>query len=383
MIKLYNVVLRESVFSSPFVPLSPHNDWSSAAAAASSSIASLASSLAAAEANSEDVEATNQMNYKIAHENNEISLQQFERNMEWLRYQFQQNRKYALEDRDYNAPAKVVQRLLQAGINPSAHFGSGQTQIAGSSGVGAPSLSNLYTPEMRTKNIGGFIADMAPRAINAFNEALMFKQQMALTDSQISYSNARAEYEWQSMRSKLEEQVNRANKGSVEYLRAKRDLDMFNETYESQKDAIHQNARLVASNVNKVDEEVVSRQIENDILRSDLRWRDKMNEASYKSLLIGIKKVVSDINVNNADAALKSAQKAVEEARKQGMDISNEQADQLVEVIIDRAETELAQTEADLFEGRFAGKYLPRSEKHVSHNKWMHGYQRKMRHDGR
>lgn len=340
MIKLFKVVLRENPLDSPFAPKNKCDDWGSAASAAAASMASLASSLAAAEANSEDVEATNQMNYKIAHENNEISQQQFERNMQWLRYQFEQNRKYAIEDRDYNAPHQVVQRLLQAGINPSSYFGSGQTQIASSQGVGAPSPSNLHTPEMKTKNVGGFIADMAPHAINAFNEALMFKQQMALTDSQISYSNARAEYEWQSMRSKLEEQVNRANKGSVEYLRAKRDLDLFNETYNSQKSAIEQNARLVSSNVKKVDVEVTARKIENDILRSDLRWRDKMNEASYKSLLIGIKKVVSEIAVNNRDAALKSAQKAVEEARKKGMDISNEQADELMDFIIERADYE-------------------------------------------
>lgn len=375
MIKIYNYVIRDCPCGNPYVPkkkeiapLVAAAIVAGVASAASAGINAASQSSAnyanknAAQLNYDAQLATNGANERIAQENRNYNTQMWEK----------QNA--------YNDPSAQVQRFLRAGINPQAALG-GISQGNVASQIAQSDIPAQTAPQFNyhEQPVNYDFTGVG----NAMLQALQLKQQMAASNSQINYTNAKAEYEWQSLHSRLQMAVNSAQKGTVEYQQAKRNLDFFEDTYGAQKRTIEANAIMSEKEVKKLSLDIVSKKLENQILRIDLRWRDKMNSASYDSLVTGIKKVCSDIAVNNSTAALNRAKQAVEEAREKGMKISNEQADQLVEVIVDKAETELAQTEADFFEGRFAGKYLPRSEKHVSHNKWMHGYQRKMRHDGR
>ena len=89
--------------------------------------------------NNRNIAATNETNMEIAKMNNDTSQKQFEETMNWLRYQFQKQREYSVEDRTHNDIGQVAQRALAAGINPAALVGSGQS--SGQSVSSAESLS--------------------------------------------------------------------------------------------------------------------------------------------------------------------------------------------------------------------------------------------------
>lgn len=185
--------------SSPFVP----DKKCAAAAAATAAGAVLASLINASSQDSANVRNlmmnadTNKTNLKIANQVNEMSQAQFNSNMQWLREQYFTNRKFALEDRDYNDPRNIVSRLIAAGVNPSSYFGSGATGIQGSSSVGAPSQSSFQTGYSQAGHvdpiqIGDGLSESIMHAFDAYHQNKLIDAQCDKTknESQIARANA-------------------------------------------------------------------------------------------------------------------------------------------------------------------------------------------------
>lgn len=125
--------------------------------------------------NERNVDKTNEMNYQLAQDANAQQQAQFDENMSWLREQFVKQREFALSDRDYNSPKKVVERLQSAGINPLFGFSNGQTSISPVSSVGAPAQSNFHVPTMQAFHeepvmYGDALSSGVGSAVNAFYE---------------------------------------------------------------------------------------------------------------------------------------------------------------------------------------------------------------------
>lgn len=383
MIRFYKSVLTESPLDSPFVP-KEKNIAPLVVAGLVAAGASIANNIA----NNVSVNSSNNTQWDIANLNADLQRETNEQNKQMnnlaLGTSVQMNRENNAFTEDmwnkqnaYNDPRKQVERLLAAGINP-AGAQSNLASSVGASGFSSPSQHamvapqfdpHLETPRYDFSGVG-----------DAMMQVLQMKQSMALSDSQINYTNAKAEFEWQSMQSRLQDVVNRAKVGSVEYYQAKENLRMFKETYDFQKKVIENNALMSDKFIELQELNIAAKTLENDILSSDKEWRDKMNAASYIALLVGIKDTLSHIALNRSEQALNSARIAVEEAREKGMKISNEQADQLVEIIVDKAETELVDLQNVTYRGRYAGKYLPADSDNESMNRSIHENKRKSRH---
>lgn len=345
MIKLYDLVLRDCPNGNPFAPrkkeIAPLVGAALVAAAGSLISSGLSAesqssanktNLGIAESNLQAQRETNQANERIADKTNAMNrLMMQEQNAFNLDMWNKQNQ--------YNEPRAQVNRLLAAGINPATGLGqvSQASQLSSADWAGAQASYNTapqlnYHQQPINYDFNG--------VGNAAMQAVAMKQSQIVSESQANYNNAKADFERASAQARLQQAVNEADQGTVAKQQAQRNLDLFNETYEAQKRATENTAEMSDREIQKIDVEIASAKIEQSILSINEKWLDKMNSAQYSALQAGIRETYSQISVNNAEAGLKAAQQAVEKAREQGLKISNEQADQLVEIIVDKAEIE-------------------------------------------
>lgn len=384
MNKFLNVVLRESPLDSPFVPkakcgidgmalLGDIFGFFGDAMGAISQQDANTTNLKIARMNRDMQRETNQMNLGLQRETNAQNYKIFQEQNAFTEDMW--NKQNA-----YNDPSAQVQRMLAAGINPAAQFGKvAEASSVGSASANPMQAAHMVAPQMQA-NQRGINFGMHGFG-NAFLQAQSMKQAMALQDSQIQINNSVAEYNWQSMRYRLQQELNHAKEGTIDYEQKKENLRLFNETFDAQKNAIENNAQRSEREVQKMDLDIAAQQIQNRILQIDESWREKMNEAQWQSLKIGIREAASRVSLNQTEAALNNAREAVETARKRGLDISNEQADQLLEIIVDEAEIQLADKEKEFYQGKFANKYAWGSDKHVDTNRQYHLYRRQKRHN--
>lgn len=359
---IYKSVLTECLLGSPFVPV---EKCSVVGAAAIAGGAALLGSLLSAKSQDKANEAakivaaqnlqsqreTNEMNYRIAQESNKL-------NVDMMHEQNAFNEEMWNKANQYNLETNKVARLKAAGINPVYGLGSAyNAQDVSSAGFAGAQTAHMQVP-INTYHQNPINYDFSGVG-NAAIQAVTMSQQQKVTDSQANYNNAKASYEWASTAARLQQDLANAHKGSAEYELAKRRLDLFNDTYQAQVKATENAATMSDKEIDKYDVEIGTAKIMRDIQQKNLDWLDKLNTAQYNSIYAGINEAYSRIKVNDADAAYKAAETAVSKAREEGLKISNEQADQLVEIVVDQAEIEALGKAKAYSGGDFLGKQTP------------------------
>lgn len=364
MITLYDLVLRDCPNGNPFAP-SKKEIAAEIGAAIVAGVSALAgtvmssasqasankTNLGIAESNLQAQRETNQTNQQIADKTNAMNrLMMQEQNAFNLDMWNKQNQ--------YNEPRAQVNRLLAAGINPATGLGqvSQASQLSSADWAGAQAAYNTapqlnYHQQPINYDFNG--------VGNAVMQAISLKQSQLVSESQANYNNAMADFERASTMVRLQKLVNEADRGSIEREMAQRQLDLFNATFDAQRRATENTAEMSDREIQKIDVEIASAKIEQSILSINEKWLDKMNSAQYSALQAGIRETYSKISVNNAEAGLKAAQQAVEKARELGLKISNEQADQLVEIIVDKAEVEAMDVGKRYMGGDVIGRFVP------------------------
>lgn len=113
-------------------------------------------------------------------------------NMELAKYAFDRNYQMWQEENEYNAPAKQMERLKAAGLNPNLVYGSGS--VVGNTSGSAPKFN---APTMNPVSNGGFVSDAVQHylytskqleSIDAQNE--LAKTQTSVQESMIAKNAA-------------------------------------------------------------------------------------------------------------------------------------------------------------------------------------------------
>lgn len=125
---------------------------------------------------------------------------------------YNQQRKDALADRDYNHPSQIMQRYKEAGLNPNLIYGQGSdgTSVRSSS----PGSSNLEVP----RNDSGPVNQGLETMGNAFAQFVDIQQTQAKTD------NLRVQREL------IEAEIN-ASKTGQQYTTARTNTEVYNLDY--------------------------------------------------------------------------------------------------------------------------------------------------------
>lgn len=246
----------------------------------------------------------------------------------------------------YNTPSAQVERLKAAGINPAAVFGSiGSGQVAGSlsSASSAPAeRANMVAPQLnyRAEPLPSPLSGL-PDAANGLISARMANAQIRNIESMASMNEIKADLERQSFESSLLARVNSARRGTVEYEQASEDLKLWRETRDFEYRLRKSNAEMGESSVLEAQERIATAKVEREILRSNAAWQNKLNAASYQSILAGIRQAISAANMNDASAVESAARTAVQKASEEGLRLDNKQKDELRSLIVSKAREEV------------------------------------------
>lgn len=323
--------------SLPFSPLRPCAATGAAILGGASLLSSLLGGLFGKSANDTNValqRETNEQNRQLVRETNEMQQNQFNENMLWLQKQFGLQRQFALEDRQYNEPRFQVQRLQAAGINPAFAFGQGNMQTSPVSAVGAPSPSSFQTAHMESPSVSPVnyvdgLSEGVGRAVDAYYQNQLVNEQTKKTSYESQVARAESMTSFASQLAKLRETYAKIDnmladtrlKGSQrDKLESdKKWIDKQAELMVQQWDDLvkreRYNNRFTEAQTRKANAESVLSEI-------DANYKDALNRASLRlsadqsaSLRMGIRKMVSEMDLNYAHIAnldIDSVQKEIE-----------------------------------------------------------------------
>lgn len=152
---------------------------------------------------------TSERNYQIAKETNEMSQAQFNTNLNWLKEQFYKQREYALDERAYQDPSNIVDRLLKAGVNPAFGLGQGQMATPAVSAVGAPSQSSFQAGYSQAGHVDPVTVDYTGigqslgHAFDAFMSNELINAQTKKTNNEAQIAGVQAAMELSRQMSSL------------------------------------------------------------------------------------------------------------------------------------------------------------------------------------
>lgn len=304
-------------------------------------------------------ESTNRMNLQIAREQNALNQSMLDQ---------QQNfavRTWEMQN-EYNDPSAVSQRLREAGINPASVFGTGTTQSAG--GISNPSGSPAAGAHMEAPDVGQFYTHVGAsvhNAVNAYFQARLLNEQVKKAQSETHHQQIVNQLDEQSLQWDLMRRANDARLTKTQRLQAQRDLEFFNEVKNYRVLGEKNTAAIGEKQVQELEIRIASQKLEQEILRSNASWQDKMNEASYRSLCAGIQQALSAAWANNAASVESAARTAVANAQEAGLKLDNQQKEGIMDAIIDKAWNEAdesyynAGNAGKQFYGGRAGTELP------------------------
>lgn len=299
------------------------------------------------EANRQMVESTNKTNLDIANANNAMQYRQFKENQDWNLAQW--NR-----ENMYNSPAMQVARLKSAGLNPAFVMGNGSMAEAGSLQSAPPNAP--VSPTMTAPQDQAYTGDVSAYAnnfatgLNAIMQARMVNSNIEknANDVQIQRNidlrnQDKHQFELQYLRELAKE------KGYLgDIARQELAYRMASDGYRLA--GLQNDIRMQKEQINNMQTQRIGYEIQNRMAEYQEAYMPQMQDAQLRQYYASIHEMNANVKLTLARADLTYEQKLHEVekkaetiARKKGLDISNEQAKGLKNVIINTAKEELKQ----------------------------------------
>lgn len=263
---------------------------------------------------------TNQQNKELFYQQLAAAREQYERERQENRY---------LVDQAYqrSLPKEQVKALREAGINPafafdSGSFGTPSTQIGSPPSSPTPSAPTMVAPQMVAPDLSALGQGIS----NAANYYLSSQRQ----EADISYLKQKEVNETLETIGRLQKYTYENKHLEAVSNQIMQDVLFNQETWNSRK----QNLDLI-NQVNRADIEY-KQSLKNyqDILNN---FEPDKQKKILKNLDAEYDNIQSSIRKNDADSALSYAHKALVDAQKEGVQIDNEVANQIVEARINVA----------------------------------------------
>lgn len=301
--KIYDFMLKDSPLESPFAP--KEKRWVAAAISAAAALGSAILGSASNNSTNNANEDINQRNIDLQREVNDKNIA-LQRETNAQNYQmFQEQNAFNLDmwnkQNEYNAPAKEVQRLLAAGINPSSKFGSSTPASSVSSSQGIGSVApHAQAPQgymsMRPTDFSG-ISDAGVAAVNAYNSSRLanaeYRNKEALTSNTAFDTASRA----LKMNDDLKILHNMASKSGFESEYAKSVLSMYQYSMQYDKMLKYGDVLQQRQAIKQMQESILNMQLNNDLLKIEKAFRPQMNRAAYDSTIKGIQEASARIGL--------------------------------------------------------------------------------------
>lgn len=304
MVKLFNVVMG-NVDSCPYAPRAKCGigaELGSIISAGGSSIGNIFSNILGAK----NQAAANRTNLQIARETNENQYRMFQE-------QNQFNLDMWNKQNEYNLPQAQVQRLLAAGINPSAVFGNGSVSEAGA-------LTSAPAPSLQMAQVHPFMPNIdTSGAVNAFLQSQMNNEQRKLMAAQrnnveanTAHTQTLNEYDQKSMFDRLRFLSEQAKKEGVLGDIARQQLRFETDSYWHRLKMLRQDVRANDLSYELSNEQIYSQRLQNGLAEVQLAYAPRMNEAQLQEYYSTVQQIKANIGLIIANRMLTDQQRLTE-----------------------------------------------------------------------
>lgn len=293
-----------SVDSCPYVPRGKciSAELGSALMSAGSSIGNIFSNILGAKSQA----AANRTNLQIARETNQNQYRMFQE-------QNQFNLDMWNKQNEYNLPTAQVQRLLAAGINPSAVFGNGSVSEAGA-------LTSAPAPNLQMSQVHPFMPNIdTSGAVNAFLQSQMQNEQRKLmasqrnnVDANTAHTQVLTEFENKAMFDKLSYLYNQSRKEGILGDLAQQQIREIQDNFFFRQKLLRQDIRANDQSYEMSQRQMRNLDLQNKLLDLQLMYQPKMNEAELRQYAMTIKQIQSVIGFNEANTLLTKQQRLTE-----------------------------------------------------------------------
>lgn len=304
MIKIFNVVMGD-VVSSPFAPRSKMISAAllpAALSAGSNVFSSVLGAYTQSQANKQNIQLareTNAQNYKMFKEQQAYNLDMWNKQNE------------------YNLPVNQVQRLLAAGINPSAVFGNGSVTPA--SQVGGVNQPNLVTPHVNpyqpNLNVG--------EAVNAFNESMLVNAQRKKLEADTKHTEQLNMFDMRAMDSRIKSLEAMAKRDDALGEMARSELRFTQDSYWYRLKQLRQDITRADDEHTLTTERIYQQRLQNGLSEVQLAYAPRLNQAQLNQYYATVNQIKAQIGLINANKLLTDEQRLHEIEKKTSTIIDN------------------------------------------------------------
>lgn len=251
---------------------------------------------------------------------------------------------------EYNSPVNQVRRLRQAGINPAFALSNGALDSGNASSAAPP------MPQFDVNSLAQGVRD-----------GMQLRIQKDLTDSEIRQNDANSYAQEMSNKFALQENLLKLYQLRSQADKDSKEAKLLDEEINLRKKDLESYDRRIGASVGK--QEAEARYIDAQAKYQTIlnQFAPQQQEALIKQINAHTNELNAAAEEHNASAARQIAEKAVAEARKEGLDIANDQADAMVDALVDKAFSEAdkayyeAGASSKFYYGGEVGKRLPLS----------------------
>lgn len=295
----------------------------------------------------------NEQNMQLARETNQQQREMFDESMAFQNEMFDKTNAW-------NAPANQVKLLQQAGINPGAVFGNGTTSDA--TPLSAPSSPSLATAEVNPVDYS-WIPNSIDMGVNAYfnNQIMNSEVSKKSADSQIA--KFQAELDAKTLESRALKIMNDADSSSFAKEQASITLEVLRSTKQESITQAQWSTKIMQQEYEKAINSIHESKLRQEAQRIANEYAPKLNEAELKQYQANIAEAYASAKDHNSSAVLNSARRAIAVLEEKGVRLSNEEKENVMDAIIDKAWNEADQSywDAQSSKKTFSSGYIGRA----------------------
>lgn len=326
MLKIYNSVLKESLFGSPFAPDKHYIAPVVAAGLATGAGTALSSLLGGIFGSSSNSDA-NKTNLEVARMNQQAIRETNQMNYDIHQSDIaQQERMWKLQN-EYNDPKNVVRRLKEANVNPATAYGNISTPASAMSVPGglpmqAPTLDyrqQPYDPTSAFNNAAGAFQG----AINAYNQSRLATSAIKESDERTHGITLDNEEKQRGMNDRLEYLSKMAKHEGFLGELAKTQLEFELKSFNIRQAMLGADYTMQLKQINLAQEQFNSARLQNELYKIQIAYAPEMNEAQLKQYYSTVNQIKAEIGLIHSNMLLTDAQREREIVKKTGDIIDN------------------------------------------------------------
>ena len=217
----------------------------------------------------------------------------------------------------YNDPSAQVQRLLAAGINPSAVFGSGSVSEAGA-------LTSPNVPQMQSAHVNPYQPDLkVGDAVNAFVQSELANSQRRKMDAETKHTEQLNLFEQKSMDSRLRSLQSLAKRDDSLGEMARSELQYMQDSYYWRLKSLRNDIVSQEDQHRLSQEQIYNHRLQNGLAEVQLAYAPRLSEAQLKQYYATVSQIKAQIGLINANVSLTQEQRLHEIEKKTGTIIDN------------------------------------------------------------